>query len=101
MNKVDEIKAAVGGLPREHLAEFRRWFMEFDAAVWERELEDDVAARRLEALAEEALSYVRGGTEVSLEMQCPPEDTPERRATFDRARSAAFLARQVVEQGCR
>ncbi|WP_420125640.1 hypothetical protein [Longimicrobium sp.] len=39
-----------------------------------------------------------GVAEIVAEMQRPPEDTPERRATFDRARSATFLARQVLEQ---
>jgi hypothetical protein len=97
MNKVDEVKAAVGGLSQEQLAEFRRWFWEFDAAA-DREIEDDVAAGRLDAMASEALGFVRGGNEVISEMRRPPEDTPERRATFDRARSAAFLAHHVVEQ---
>jgi hypothetical protein len=100
MNKVNEIKAAVGRLPREQPVRFREWFSEFDAAAWDRELADDVAAGR-DALADEALSYVRGGAEVSLEMQHPPEDTAERRATFDRARSAGFLVRQIVEQNRR
>ena len=37
-----------------------------------------------------------GVEEIVAEMQRPPEDTPERRATFDRARSAAFLVQQVI-----
>lgn len=37
-----------------------------------------------------------GCAEILAEMQSPPEDTPERRSTFDRARSAAFLVKQVV-----
>jgi hypothetical protein len=101
MNKVDEIKVAIEALSRDELAEFRRWFAEFDAAAWDRGLEDDAAAGRLDALAGEAISYVRGGAEVSREMQRPPEDTPERRATFDRARSACVLVQQVVEQSLR
>ena len=98
MNRIDDIQRAVAGLDREELAAFRRWFAEFDAVAWDRELEDDVAAGRLDALAEEALGFVRGGDEVMSELRHPPEDTPERRATFDRARSAAFLKQQVVEQ---
>jgi hypothetical protein len=37
-----------------------------------------------------------GVAEIVAEMQRPPEDTLERRATFDRARSAAFLVQQVI-----
>ena len=37
-----------------------------------------------------------GVEKILAEMQRPPEDTPERRATFDRARSAAFLVQQVI-----
>jgi hypothetical protein len=98
MNRRDEIQRALAELDREELAAFRRWFAEFDAAAWDRELEDDVAAGRLDALAGEAFGFVHGGDEVISEMRRAPEDTPERRATFDRARSAAFLVRQVVEQ---
>jgi hypothetical protein len=38
-----------------------------------------------------------GIEEVLVEMRAPPADTPERRATFQRARAARFL----VEQGWR
>lgn len=37
-----------------------------------------------------------GIAEIVAEMQRPPEDTPERRSTFHRARSAAFLVQQVI-----
>jgi hypothetical protein len=43
------------------LATLRAWFAEFDAAAWDREIEEDVAASRLDALAEEALSDLREG----------------------------------------
>ena len=36
------------------LAEFRRWFAEFDAAAWDRRLEADVTAGKLDALLTEA-----------------------------------------------
>lgn len=39
-----------------------------------------------------------GSKEVLRELACPPADTPERRATFERARRAAFLVRRVLEQ---
>jgi hypothetical protein len=37
------------------------WFAEFDAARWDRQIEEDVAAGRLDALAEEALNDLRQG----------------------------------------
>ena len=53
--------AASGRLRPEDLAAFRAWFAKFDAEVWDRELEDDIPAGRLDALAEEALDDLRGG----------------------------------------
>lgn len=61
MSTVQEIQAAVSKLSREELAEFRAWFAEFDAGMWDRQFEQDVAAGRLDALAEEALQDLREG----------------------------------------
>ena len=36
------------------LAEFRRWFAEFDAAAWDRQLEADATEGKLDALLAEA-----------------------------------------------
>jgi len=53
---IQEIENAVRDLSREDLARFRAWFLEYDAGAWDRELEEDVAAGRLEAFANEALA---------------------------------------------
>lgn len=58
---VDEIKEAVRQLSPEDLAAFRAWFVEFDASAWDRQLEEDVAAGRLDQLAEEALQDLHEG----------------------------------------
>jgi hypothetical protein len=42
-------------LPPRELAKFREWFMAFDAENWDKQIEADVAAGRLDALADEAL----------------------------------------------
>ena len=55
MTTVAQITRAVRRLPKRELARFRKWFAEFDAAAWDREFEEDVAAGRLDALAREAL----------------------------------------------
>ena len=61
MTTVTEITGAVRRLPRRDLAKFRKWFAEYDAAVWDRQFEQDAAAGRLDALAREALKDLRAG----------------------------------------
>jgi hypothetical protein len=55
MSTVAEIEEAIRQLPPNELQAFRAWFAEFDAAAWDRQLGQDVAAGRLDALAGEAL----------------------------------------------
>jgi len=61
MSTVQEIEAAVRQLSAEDLAAFREWFAEFDAALWDRQLEVDIAAGKLDRLADEALQHMREG----------------------------------------
>lgn len=61
MTVISEIEVAVAKLSREDLSAFRDWFQEFDAEAWDKQFEDDVAAGRLDALAEEALRDLREG----------------------------------------
>ena len=44
VSKVENIEQEVQGLTPSELAAFRRWFLEFDAQVWDRQIEE---ARRL------------------------------------------------------
>ena len=59
MEDVKSIERAVQALPPEQLAEFRRWFAEFDGAAWDRQIETDAAAGKLDSLAAEALADYR------------------------------------------
>ena len=61
MGNVKSIEKAVEALPPSELAEFRRWFAEFDAAAWDRQIEDDAASGKLDDLASEALADYRAG----------------------------------------
>lgn len=61
MNTIQEIEDAIRRLPAEELAALRAWFAEFDAETWDRRFEEDVAAGRLDALADEALEDLREG----------------------------------------
>jgi hypothetical protein len=58
---IQEIESAVSKLSRGDLSAFRDWFAEFDAAAWDRQFEQDVAAGRLDALADEAIRDLREG----------------------------------------
>lgn len=55
MSKVEKLEKQIRQLSFEELAEFRRWFAEFDAQLWDRQIESDVKAGKLDALAEKAL----------------------------------------------
>jgi len=54
MPDVKALEEAVQALPPSALAEFRRWFVDFDAAVWDRQVESDAATGKLDALLLEA-----------------------------------------------
>src|SRR5690242_5676236 len=47
MNTLTEIEAAITQLSPEDLSAFRKWLANFDAAQWDRQFEEDVAAGRL------------------------------------------------------
>jgi hypothetical protein len=55
MSKIEELEQRVQALSPEELSQFREWFLEFDWAVWDRQLERDVRAGKLDALADKAL----------------------------------------------
>jgi hypothetical protein len=61
MSTVHEIETAVSQLSREELLVFRDWFSAFDAAAWDKQFEEDVAAGHLDALADEAIRDLREG----------------------------------------
>ena len=62
MGNVKSIEKAVESLPPSELAEFRRWFAEFDANAWDEQIEQDATTGKLDALAAEALADYRAGS---------------------------------------
>ena len=44
MSKIENLEKQIQQLSPEELAEFRRWFAEFDAHLWDRQFETDVKA---------------------------------------------------------
>ncbi len=61
MTTVAEISGAVQRLPKKDLVRFRKWFAEYDATAWDRQIERDGAAGRLDVLIREARREVRAG----------------------------------------
>lgn len=61
MSNLQEIETAISQLSADELAAFRVWFAQFDAQMWDREFEADVAAGRLDRLAQQALQHLREG----------------------------------------
>jgi hypothetical protein len=51
---IKEIESAIAQLPPTELAELARWFEEFQAQVWDGQLERDVKAGRLDGLMKQA-----------------------------------------------
>ena len=58
---IQTIEQAIQQLPPQDLAEFRRWFAQFDDAVWDAQIEADADAGKLDALAAEALAEYHNG----------------------------------------
>jgi hypothetical protein len=54
MSAVEQAEEAVRKLSAEERTAFRSWFAEFDAQEWDRQMEADVAAGKLDWLVEEA-----------------------------------------------
>ncbi len=62
MGKVERIEQEIKTLSTEELSAFRAWYAAFDSEAWDRQLEKDIAAGKLDALADQALaSFSSGG----------------------------------------
>ncbi|HEY2996610.1 MAG TPA: hypothetical protein VGM22_27660 [Methylomirabilota bacterium] len=55
MGKLQNIERQIEALSPEELAQFRAWFVEFDWAVWDRQLAADVESGKLDKLVQQAL----------------------------------------------
>ena len=63
MSLVDTLERQVEQLDSKEFAEFRNWFLEFEADAWDRQIEQDAKAGKLDALARKALEdYAAGRT---------------------------------------
>ena len=55
MGRIEKIEQEIQALSPEELAQFRAWFLEYDWAIWDRQIERDAEAGRLDDLATRAL----------------------------------------------
>ena len=56
MGAVEKLELLIKSLSPQELTKFREWFAEFDAQVWDRQIESDAAAGKLDRLIEESMA---------------------------------------------
>ncbi len=61
MTKVKALEKELERLTKVELRALREWFAEFDARVWNRQIEKDIAAGKLDAFAEKAVETHKRG----------------------------------------
>ena len=61
MAKISDIQSAIESLSEEEYARLRQWFSERDWAKWDRQIEADSTAGKLDFLVNEALDEKRKG----------------------------------------
>ena len=62
MSKVENIERENQKLTPAELEAFRKWFREFDAEAWDRQIEEDARSSRLDALADAALKAFKSAS---------------------------------------
>jgi len=61
MSKIESLEREVEALDDKGFAAFRAWFIEYEHARWDRQIEADAASGKLDPLIEEALAEHRAG----------------------------------------
>ncbi|GFO60831.1 hypothetical protein GMST_31560 [Geomonas silvestris] len=61
MLSLKKLEAEVASLPDKELRQFSQWFAQYEAERWDRALKTDVAAGKLDHLADEALAQFAAG----------------------------------------
>lgn len=66
MSRVEILERDVKRLTPSELAAFRSWFIEFDAAEWDRQIEVDSETGKLDKLAKSAIKEHKAGKTKSI-----------------------------------
>jgi hypothetical protein len=61
MTRLEELEMAIASLPDEEYRAFRRWFLERDWEKWDRQIEEDSTAGKLDFLDKEAREAKQDG----------------------------------------
>ena len=61
MTEVEKITQQIENHSPRDLAEFREWFAEFDARVWDEQIEADAKAGKLDGLVAESIADYKAG----------------------------------------
>ncbi len=61
MAALETIEREIKQLSENELIEFRRWFAEFDADIWDNQIESDASEGKLDRFAKEALEEYEAG----------------------------------------
>ena len=56
---IEDLEKAIAGLPPDQYAEFRTWFVAFEADRFDRKIERDAQAGKLDRLADQAIDDLR------------------------------------------
>lgn len=66
MTRIEAIERKIASFSEAELAVLREWFAEFDAAAWDRQIEEDVRSDKLDELVQEALGDLSHGKGTNL-----------------------------------
>lgn len=61
MTTLQKIEEAVTNLPTDEFAQFREWFWEYEATLWDRQFEQDARSGKLDSFAEQAIRDFENG----------------------------------------
>ena len=61
VSEVEQVEKQIEKFSATDLAKFRAWFLEFDARVWDAQIESDLRAGKLQGLIAEALADYKAG----------------------------------------
>jgi len=58
---VEQLEAAIAGLPRAEFARLAAWFAEYEAEQWDRQIEEDQKAGRLDGVMQRVREDIAAG----------------------------------------
>lgn len=61
MTNLEQIKNAIAALPHDDIVALADWFAEFQADLWDKQIEEDAKAGRLDKFAAEARADHKAG----------------------------------------